>query len=294
MTGVLVTGATGKTGTALVKALRLRGVIVRAGSRSAPGKDLDAVRFDWADSGTHSAALSGVEGVYVVPPPSALDPFPLVEPFLAEARRAGVRRLVLLGSAIVFPGAPGRLELESRVREQPGWVVLRPSGFMQNFLPTHPLGQTIRLRGEIRTSAGDGRVGWIDVHDVAETAAALLSAPDLDAADDYQLTGPKALSYPEAAFIISTESGRLVQVHHAEVDDIAAGYRAAGLPSSFATSLAAVEIGTKAGHDAQITTSVLDLTGHPPATFDAFVRRNMSAWLDPDAVSSPGHKHENK
>ena len=289
MTGVLVTGATGKTGTALVEALRARSVPVRAGSRSASAQDPDAVRFDWDDPATHSAALRGIDRVYLVPPPSALDPLPVVEPFLAEARRAGVRRLVLLGSAIVFPDAPGRLELAARVRQQPGWVVLRPSGFMTNFLPPHPLGQGIRLRGEIRTSAGDGRVGWIDVQDIAEAAAALLSAPDLDADDDYQLTGPKALSYPEAASIITAESGRPVRVHHLDVDDMAAGYRAAGLPSSFAASLAAAEIGTKAGDDAQITTSVLDLTGRPPRTFEEFVRRNLSEWPGADAVGNLRH-----
>ncbi len=292
MTGVLVTGATGKTGTALLKALRPHGVTVRAGSRSASRQDPVAVRFDWDDSATHSAALRGMDRVYLVPPPSALDPLPVVEPFLAEARRAGVRRLVLLGSAIVFPDAPGRLELEARVREQPGWVVLRASGFMQNFSRPHPLGEGIRLRGEIRTSAPDGRVGWIDVQDIAEAAAALLSAPDLDADDDYQLTGPKALSYREAASIITAESGRPVRVHHLDVDDMAAGYRAAGLPASFAASLAAVEIGTKAGDDAQITTSVLDLTGRPPGSFDEFVRQNVNEWLDADAVGNLRHEDE--
>ena len=288
MTGVLVTGATGKTGTALVETLRAHSVPVRAGSRRASAQDPDAIRFDWDDPATHSAALRGIDRVHLVPPPSALDPLPVVEPFLAEARRAGVRRLVLLGSGIVFPGAPGRLELAARVSQQPGWVVLRVSGFMQNFLRPHPLGEGIRLRGEIRTCAGDGRVGWIDVPDIAEAAAALLSAPDLDAADDYQLTGPKALSYPEAAAIITAESGRPVRVHHLSVDDMAAGYRAAGLPSSFAASLAADGLGTKAGDDAQITTSVLDLTGHPPRTFNEFVRRNMSEWLDADTAAQRG------
>jgi len=60
-------------------------------------------------------------------------------------------------------------------------------------------------------------------------------------------------------------------------------YRAAGLPSSFAASLAAAEIGTKAGDDAQITTSTLDLTGRPPRTFNEFVCRNAGEWLDADA-----------
>ncbi|MFI0419977.1 hypothetical protein [Spongiactinospora sp. 9N601] len=92
---------------------------------------------------------------------------PLAGPFLDEAERLGVRRVVLLGSAIVPPDAPGALELAARVRARPGWVVLRPSGFMQNFLRPHPLGALIRRPGEIRTASGDGRLGWIDARDSA-------------------------------------------------------------------------------------------------------------------------------
>ncbi|MFY1670473.1 NAD(P)H-binding protein [Plantactinospora sp. WMMB334] len=282
MSGVLVTAATGKTGTALVEVLRSRGVPVRAGSRNAAAEDPDAVRFDWNDPASHAAALRGIDRVYLVPPPSTVSPLTVVEPFLAEARRAGVRRLILLGSGIDFPGAPGRRELAVRVRREPGWVVIRPSGFMQNFLRPHLLGQGIWSRGEIRTAAGDGRVGWIDVHDVAEVAAALLSTVDLSPFDDYHLTGPQALSYREAASIITDVSGRPVRVYHVDVAEVAAGYRAAGLPAPFATSLAAIESGTRAGADARLTTSVLDLTGRPPRTFDDFARRNRAAWLDRD------------
>lgn len=47
MTGVLVTGGTGKTGTALVELLRGNGVPVRVASRNPSAGDPDAVRFDW-------------------------------------------------------------------------------------------------------------------------------------------------------------------------------------------------------------------------------------------------------
>jgi uncharacterized protein YbjT (DUF2867 family) len=289
VSGVLVTGATGKTGGAVVQALRARGVPLRAASRSASGHEPDSVRFAWDDPASHASALRGLDRVYLVPPPSALDPLPLVEPFLDEARRSGVRRLVLLGSAIVFPGAPGRLELEARVRQEPGWVVLRPSGFMQNFLPPHPVGQGIQSRGEIRTSAGDGRAGWIDVLDVADAAATLLGAPGLDAADDYLLTGADALSYTDAASIITTVSGRAVQVRQSDVAEVAAGYQAAGLPPSFAASLASTETAMRAGDNAWITTTVSDLTGHPVRSFADFVRRNASHWVSAAEPHSSSH-----
>lgn len=280
MTGVLITGGTGKTGTALAELLRGSGVRVRVASRNPAVEDPDAVRFDWADPATHRTALSGVDRVYLVPPPFALDPVPLVGPFLAEAERLGVRRVVLLGSAIVLPNAPGALELAERVRARPGWVVLRASGFMQNFLSPHPMGDRIRRHGEIRTAAGAGRVGWIDVRDIAAAAAALLTDPGGHAHDqrDHLLTGPKALSYRDAAEIITAHAGRPVRVESIGAGDLALGYRAAGIPEPLADALAAVDAGLDAGEEARVTTAVLDLTGRPPRTFAEFVRDHITEW----------------
>ena len=158
MTGVLVTGGTGKTGGALVEVLRERDVAVRVGSRNpAPGES-DAILFDWHDDTTHAAALHGMDRVYLVPPPSAVDPMPVVAPFLAEAERSGVRRVVLLGSAIEFPAVPGRLDLEEHVRQRSGWVVLQPSGFMQNFLRPHPTARGVR--DTARSGPRRGRGAW--------------------------------------------------------------------------------------------------------------------------------------
>ncbi len=280
MTGVLVTGGTGKTGSALVEMLRGSGVPVRVAGRTPPAGDPDAVRFDWGDPATHPAALRGIDRVFLVPPPNTVDPLPLTGPFLAAAHRLGVRRVVLLGSAVVLPNAPTALELAARVRAQPGWVVLRASGFMQNFLSPHPLGERIRWHGEIRTAAGDGRLGWIDARDVAAAAAVLLADPGAGPGDqrDHLLTGPKAMSYQEVAATIGVHTGRTVRVTHIGTDEQAADIRAAGLPAEFAAALAAVEDGIRAGREEQVSTAVLDLTGRPPRTFAEFVREHVTEW----------------
>ncbi len=278
MSAVLVIGATGKTGSALLDLLRARAEPVRAASRAPKGAD--TVRFDWDDITTHGPALDGVDRVYLVPPPSAVDPVPVVEPFLAEARRCGIRRLVMLGSAIEFPHAPGRLELAARVRAEPGWLVLSPSGFMQNFLRPHPVGTAIRDHGEIANSAGSGRMAWIDARDVAASAAAALTQPLLDEQlpNDYVLTGPRALNSTDAATIIATQTGRSVHVRDLTVDQLTARYRAAGLPAEFAGSLAAIGDDVRAGRYDEVTTSVLDLAGRPPRTFEDFVREHAAEW----------------
>jgi uncharacterized protein YbjT (DUF2867 family) len=286
MSGVLITGGTGKTGTVLAGLLRGSGVPARIATRHPSGDGPDAVRFDWVDPATHRSALRGMDRVYLVPPPLTLDPMPLVGPFLDEAERLGVRRVVLLGSAIVLPNAPGALELAARVRARPGWAVLRPSGFMQNFLSPHPLGDRIRRHREIRTASGEGRLGWIDARDIAAAAAALLTDADGHVQPDYVLTGPTAFSYREAAAIITAHTGRPIRVEPIAVDDLALGYRAAGTPAPLADALAAVDARLDAGQEDQVTTAVLDLTGRPPRTFAEFVRDHATE------LASPGVREE--
>lgn len=280
MTGVLITGGTGKTGGALVTLLRAGAVPVRAASRNPVATDPDAVRFDWHDPATFAHALRGMDRVFLVPPIESVDPMPLVRPFLKQAQAAGVRRVVLLGSAIVLPNAPSALDLADYVRAQPGWVVLRASGFMQNFLRPHPLGESIHSRREISTAAGDGRLGWIDARDIAASAAALLTdAVGVQRGDgDYLLTGPKALSHQEAADVISAHTGRRVRVDRITTEQGIAAYRSAGMPAEFASALASVEEGIRAGREDRVSTAVLDLTGRTPRSFAEFVRDYGSDW----------------
>ena len=288
MTGVLVTGGTGKTGSALAGLLRGNGVPVRVASRHPSADDPDAVRFDWDDTATHPAVLRGVDRIFLVPPVNTVDPMPLVGPFLAEAQRLGVRRVVLLGSASVLPNAPSALEMAAQVRSRPGWVVLRASGFMQNFLSPHPVGERILGQGEVRTASGEGAVGWIDARDIAAAACALLTDPGSTPSDrrDHLLTGPEALSYREAAAVITARTGRPVRVVTIGADEQAAHYRAAGMPAEFAAAIAAVEDSIRAGREDQVGTAVLALTGRAPRTFTEFVQEHATAWAD---HGRPGH-----
>lgn len=282
MTGVLVTGGTGKTGGALVGLLRAGGVPVHVASRNPAAGDRDAVRFDWSDPATFTDALWSMDRVFLVPPVESVDPMPLVQPFLKQAQAAGVRRVALLGSALVLPNAPSALDLADYVRAQRGWVVLRASGFMQNFLRPHPLGESINRFREISTAAGDGRLGWIDARDIAASAAALLT-DDVGAqrGDDYLLTGPKALSYQEAADIISAHTGQHVRVNKITTEQQIAAYRSAGMPAEFASALASVEEGIRAGREDRVSTAVLDLTGRSPRSFAGFVTDHAPDWHQP-------------
>lgn len=198
---VLVLGATGKTGRRLVPRLRLRGLGVRAASRSS------GTAFDWSDPSGWDAALAGVSAVYIVPPPV---PGP-VHDVVARAQAAGVQRLVLQSgyAADTWGNSDfGRdvLSAEDAVRASDlEWVVLRAANFDQNF--SEELFHAPLLAGELALPIGEVPEPFIDIEDLAEVAATVLTEPGHHAGRTYELTGPRALTFAEAVQVIATASG---------------------------------------------------------------------------------------
>lgn len=265
---VLVTGATGNTGTHVVRELRRRGHPVRAASRKPQGDD--GVAFDWADPATFEA-LDGVRAVYLVAPPGVADPMPLVRPFLERAVDSGVRRVVQLSSSAVARGEPVLGEIHDAVASIfDEFTVLRPSWFMQNFVGDHVVAESIRRSREIVTATGDGRLGFIDAADIAAVAAVALTT-DEPLAAELVLTGPESLSYADAAAIVSDTIGEPVRHFDIAADELAARWVNAGLPPDFAAELAALDDRIRAGEQDFVTTTVLDVTGRAPRSLRSFL-----------------------
>lgn len=272
MPEVLVIGATGTTGSRVVDFLRKRDVPTRSATR-AP-RATGQVRFDWADRDRHAPALRGTSAVYLVAPIGEIDPGPLVEPFLAEALRQGVRRVVLLSSSAMEEGDPPLGELHGLVRAtMPEWAVLRPSWFMQNFTGDHPAGAGVRI-GEIVSATADARVAFVDAGDVAAVAGHALT-DEASHNTAHVLTGPEAVSYAEAAEIIGKWTG--TPVHHRALgtDDFTRHLTASGLPIEFAAFLAALDEDIRGGSEDRVTDTVERVTGRPPRGFREFVEAEI-------------------
>jgi uncharacterized protein YbjT (DUF2867 family) len=166
---VLVTGATGKTGVAVVEALRSRGIATRAASRR-PGvsaEGVEHVRMDWSDTATWNAALDGVDAVYLVGPYAAVDNAGLVGRLLAAAPH--VQRVVHLSIMGVekLPTAIPMAHWESDVRASGrSWTILRPNWFFQNFEDGFVV--PLRDHGVLEVPAGDASIALIDTADIGE------------------------------------------------------------------------------------------------------------------------------
>ena len=201
MKPTLVLGGTGKTGSRVVERLTAQGRPVRVGSRSGQPP------FDWEDQATWTPALQGVGSVYVSYYPDIAAPGAVetVGSFARLAVESGVPRLVLLSGR----GEPEAERAEQAVRDAGAELtILRSTWFMQNFSEDYMLEHV--LSGEIRLPAGNVPTPFVDIDDLADLAVAGLT-DDGHIGQLYELTGPRSLTFAEAAAEIGEAVGREVR-----------------------------------------------------------------------------------
>ncbi|GGS72372.1 NAD(P)H-binding protein [Streptomyces violaceus] len=279
-TATLVIGATGTTGGRVARLLTARGLRVKAASRRAVAvAGAEAVRFDWYDPGTFEESLRDADRVYLVPPVGAPEPAAVMLPFLEQARTAGVGRAVLLGSSAIPSGGPAVGQVQQAL---PGlfetWATLRPSWFMQNLTGDHPHARSVREHGTILTATGEGRVAFVDADDIAAVAVHALTA-DRWTEGDLVVTGPQALSYADAAAVLSEVTGRPV-THRRLTGEQLRDRLARDMPPEFAAILAGLDRAIAEGAEDRVTDTVERLTGRPPRSFRAHVERASRRAVD--------------
>jgi uncharacterized protein YbjT (DUF2867 family) len=269
MSTFLVVGGTGKVGRRLTDELRASGHQARAGSRT--GGD---VRFDWHDPATYGPALHGTDGVFIVGPGSAADWSGLLSSFLATARENSVSRAVLLsarGVEFLPDGAVARAETALRQGPVP-WTILRPSHFSQNFTEA----MLVPAGGVVSAPVGTGREPFVDVRDIAEVAAAVLTG-DGYAGDTIEISGPAAITFDEAVRILGQQAGQSLRFMTETAGEHVARLRAAGTPEGYITWRMAMLDGIARGADAYLSDGVPRVLGRPATDFVTWAAREVAA-----------------
>lgn len=282
---ILVTGATGTIGRPLVAQLAACGADVRAMS-SRPGAAVPGapavpvVHGDWRDPASLRRACEGVELLFLLLP-MAPDKPALAQAALQAARDAGVRHVVHLssvgadaGSANAFARVQG--EIEAAVAASGlAWTMLRPSGFMQNYVT---YGADMIRGGGYAAAHGDAQQALVDAADVAACAAAVLSAPAAHVGKVVEPTGARAWTQAEAMAEIARAIGR--PVSYLPVDDAAvrAALQGMGMPEPLLGWMVALGGLIRDGLGRRPTDDVQRVTGRAPATFEAFVQAHRGAW----------------
>jgi len=280
---ILVTGATGTVGSEVVKQLASLGQNVKASvhtqSKANKFKDqngIDTVSIDFYKPETIADAFRYVDRVFLLTPPSP-DMTNLYSTLITEAKKNDIKYIVKLSviGADIEPGITiGRLHRqEEKIIEESRipYTFLRSGAFMQNFV--NFFGQTIREQNAIYLPVGEGKVNFVDVRDIAAAAAALVinnHAQDENKA--YDITGQEALSYAQAAEVLSKELGRKISYIDIPEESARKGMKENGMSDWLVDGLLEIYAIIRAGHAAQTTTSIEEITGRKPILFSQFVK----------------------
>lgn len=282
---VLVTGATGNTGSALLPLLEERGVAVRAMVRHErdaarlPKSKATVVVGDFDDADSLSRALEGVDSAYLVTPSSANAELHQIR-FAELAAAAGVKHLVKLSQFAASEASPVRFlryhaGIEKRIRELGiGYTFLRPNLYFQGPLAFQG---TIANQGRFFAPIGVARVSAVDVRDIAAVAIAVLTQPG-HIGKTCTITGPAAVTHTEIAQAIGDAIGREVTFIDVLPDDFAGALRKLGVPAWQVEGLVEDYAHYACGEASEVFPSVREVTGVPPRDVFEFARDYARAF----------------
>jgi uncharacterized protein YbjT (DUF2867 family) len=216
---ILVTGAAGKTGRAVIAALAQRGQVVRAlvrreGSRQAvlAAGAADAVLGDMRSREELRGACAGVAAVYHICPNLHSGEVEIARTLLAAMQEAGVGHIVyhsvLHPQAEAMPHHWAKLRVEELLfTRDVQWTILQPAAYMQNIFAYW---RTIVAEGIYWVPyAVTTRLGMVDLEDVAEAAALALTEAGHTYAT-YELAGAEILDQTQIAAVLAQGVGRPV------------------------------------------------------------------------------------
>jgi uncharacterized protein YbjT (DUF2867 family) len=276
---IVVTAAGGPTGTAVVRELRARGHSVRAVvNRHVPRPELAALGAEvavaelvrpvaWPD------LLAGADAVYLIWPnfdPGEADG---ASALFAEARRAGVPRLVYHSvlrpqlRAMPHHAAKDRAEEALDASGLRDWRVLQPCAYADNLdglLGAARSGRVLPSHWGLRTAQS-----LVDLRDVAAAAAVLLTEDGLDGGT-FEAAGPEALTAPRIAELIGERLGEEVRAEDVLPGAVLPGAVLPGteVPTSYAARCRRAMFDHYRAHGFTGSPRVLTaLLGRPPRTF---------------------------
>jgi uncharacterized protein YbjT (DUF2867 family) len=273
---ILVTGASGNVGSALLTELRAAKVPARAAYRDPAKVGPGAVRLDFADPASLTPAFEDVDAVFLLAGASP-DQATLELNVVDAARKAGVRVVKLSVwradeglSPIARMHRPAE---EALIASELPWTILRPNFYLQNFLRQ----PSIRAAGVFATPLITAPISFVDAADIARVAARVLSTDGHDGRI-YDITGPEALTYDEAASQFSEILGRPIRYLGQPDEEARAAMLARGMPEFYVDALIEVAQAYRTGGAEKVTTTVPDLTGREATTFAAFVRAHREVF----------------
>ncbi len=279
---ILITGATGHSGSEVSRQLAAAGVPFRALIRN-PDKaealkalNAEIVVGDIADRAFLPRALSGVDKAFLVMPNDE-EQMILEKQFTDAAATAGVQHLVYLSSLESVPESKNpitqnHVAVQNHIRESGmGWTIIRPTFFNQNFETYAP---RIREARQIVMPAGHGTVSATDLRDVGEVIREVLTKSGHEN-KSYDLTGPELLTFAEIAEKFTKVLGTVVEYIDQPMEEFGELLRTIGLSEWRVDAVCKELEAIGAGVVDHTTDTIEELLGRPPISLEQYIADHL-------------------
>jgi uncharacterized protein YbjT (DUF2867 family) len=287
---VLVTGATGTVGSEVVKQLSKVGpnYNVKAGVHSIKNAKkiqqydrVKPVQIDYDKLKGLETAFKDVDKLFLLTHPSPKT----VEHesnLITEAKKSGIKHIVKQSIMRADPKADVeamRLHRQTeKMIEESGipYTFLRPNEFMQGFINFQ--GTTIKSNNTFYMPAEDAAVSFVDARDIGAVAVKALVDGDKHYNKTYMVTGPEALSYHQAADILSSATGKKIDYVNISDEEARGGMKEAGLDDWLINTISDLYALYRKGYASQVSSAVEEVTGRKATTFVQFAKDHADAF----------------
>jgi len=282
---IAVTGATGNVAPQIIALLRAGGHHVRALVRN-PAKaatlaaqGVELVEGDLSRPRTLTHAFDGVDAVLSIAPPGPLAPqqASAVTWAARQARVGQIVRLSAFGAAHDAPTVNSRLHALSDAeleRSDLPYTILKPHFFMQNLFMA---AETVVKEGAMYLALGDGKMGMIDVTDIAAVAAQVLTTPG-HLGKTYVMTGPASIDMHQVAAAFTEAVGKPVRYVPIPVAGLDQGMAQMGMDEFTRTLLCDYFTAYSSGWGDVVTDTVPQLLGRPARSIADFAHSVAPAF----------------
>ena len=285
MKKVLITGATGNVGLAVLRSLYKSDhqLNIIAGVKNIEKNEetlmrypMSKIRFDFNEKATFETAFENCDVLFLLRPPQISDVEKYFKPLLTAAKQKGIEHIVFLSvqgaekSKFIPHHKIEKLIVESKIP----YTFLRPAYFMQNFTTT--LRSDLVFKKRIFLPAGNAKFTLVDVNDIGNVAALIISNTTKHRNVCYELTCNEKLTFKEMAAKLSIGLGVNIKYTAPSLFQFYRAKRKEGIARPLIFVMMMLHYLPRFQREPKITQSIKNITGNEPITFEAFIHNNKN------------------